>query len=1267
MAAIRTPSKKQIAELAQSNDRFALMNAITPRVPLGTRRCCDVKNIGPANQRALKFAVDEWDSCVQSRQQSPPVRKLSCCKGIFFSAFAKKQFSRRCDSVATKDGLCDLCRELRKNSKEEIVLPKPAYDVVKVAVFSRPGIKECNQFWKEEAKKLSKEFKCPVQYPFFSARDTLDMVLMDGRIIYEDGGRSGKSYPRSACIIEAQNEHVKACLKSILGILIFEKRQQFRERWNAIISTANSIHDYFQGMHDDETGQIGLLQASDIIREELARACQVCKLKKCPARHLSLPVQRLIDWVINEKMKNKSASSPESIDTPASNCMQTPHPARAGKTPQLPMQKVSQAQHRQQKNASDQAEATAASISLHTLMKDFSIPARKKTIVQDSTIDGAGQGLFLTEPAKDKEMIGRFSGKVLSAEQASKSKSQYILRINKDLFLDAEEEGHLEGRKLNCARKAGRKANARFRSTFTVNYCKVTGVAWIPFYAVGDIVASVESPEEMMVDYGELYWKAREGEARIACADSSFSEVDHVSDDEDSEADHDSDEDFVPSAAAAAPTSRQRPKTRSMRDPVASASRSALVWENAHGEALGSDGKVLQQHQDSSRQLATTSSSSSRKHDTATQLQFSSPSSSEASKANGDVNLNENTVFAVSVGRCIGLFLSMDRMQQSLWHYTRSRFKTCTSIAQAEAYMASFSIPQPRRYWTESFEEGSLLTNPRELMHRRVCFPVGMLHDFYQPPCGFGTIMGTSMESGRQCWSVRMDTGFTDQYVQEWPLICALEKARAVLGPAATAPMIQFHAVRGIPESGVFETISDVPQSVRNDHSKYQIFQSRLDAQRWIQLWKSPVFFAVRGSKNDGVDTDIEMAILRKDEYSEMKKFNSREAALKWVAEHVHVYFALRGTEDEDGVYRSKEEVLLRLNGKFAEYKQFATKVQASEWVQNGKCFVMCSIDEEPKVIMKEALKAAKIEYPTAEFKGPFTIVTAYAVQEMLASSGSTSQRLKSRRTSSTSMPVAASDGSHCIARLADGSVCGRTASIRQTPIGMLCGWHASSIGTTSQTNSQQPVNAAVDLTTQKDVEASPMDGIRLPSSAETLQKEKSKQLAVFALRTFPDDEAPASPAGSIWLSSTKAEAANKRGGRIQMFNEDEHKDIFENIANAQSWIEAQVESVKEDSQSEFERRLKESRSRMNHGGRGGKGVRSRNRGRRSRRGAGRGSKEARSRKEAVAVMNRLPSRRIAIIQGTMTRTNQGQAQMMKPNPLLAARKVRLVEIHFKN
>lgn len=1230
--AIRTPSKTRVVQLANGHDRFALLSAITPRVPLGTRRCCDVRNVGPVNPKSLKFTVQEWDACVQARQQSAD-SKSTRCNGIFFTAFAKKQSSRQCDLIAVNDGLCVSCDEMRKASKKEIVLPLAEYAIVKMAVFSRPEIKDCSQFWEDEAAKVSKEFKCPVQYPFFSAREVLDMILMEGMVIFEEGGRSGTSFPRSACIIQAQNDHVKACLVSLLGILIFEKRQQFKTRWSKIVATAKCIHEQMHREHaEDGSPRVGALQASDIIREELARASQVCKLKKCPARFLSLPVKRLVEWAADKKMKQpRSAPSSgsvagkessegqtedarksqreslDSVDTPASDRSGTNTFASkpSGPTPALEMVPVTQA---------------SAKLTLQEIMRDFSVPAPKKTFVQESTIPGAGQGLFLSESAKDKEMIGRYSGKVLSAEQVATSKSKYILRVNKKLFIDAEELGHLEGRYLNCARKAGRKVNVRFRASLQVNYCVTTGIAWVPFYAKDDIIVEPGTLTELLADYGKEFWEALEGMLMVRCSQESSSDEDEM------EEDRDSDEDFVPPSSVAEDTSdKQRPATRSWTSQKAAIPHSAvshssddLVWENANGKVLGPDGRASTGQQDRSSEYKKVSQSPmSSKENPATQLHFSSPDS-DNSKTNSDAVPSARTVFAVSVGRCVGLFSSKVRMQQSLRHYPKGRFKVCTSVEEAEAYLATFSIPEPRKYWAEAFEEGSLLSNPHGLIHRRVCLPVGMLHGFYQPPCGFGTITNTSYQSGKRYWSVRMDTGFTDLYVQEWPLLCALEKARAVLGPAATAPSIRFHATRGVHQAGVFESASQVPQHIRHDRSKYRIFESRQEAQRWVKEWKPLVFFAVRGSENDGVDSDEDIALLRKNDHSEMRQFDSREAAEAWIAQYDRVFFALRGTE-EDGVFTTKEDVLLRFKGKFAEYKKFSAEAEAKQWVQQSQCFVKCVPGEQPVVIMQDSLHFAKIQAPTAQFKGPLSIPSAYALQKRLsAASQSTSLPTQSVREHSTSSSTNAKSvldpvGSQCIAQLADGSVCGRTINVRKTSVGMLCGWHASLINVKSATpHAQEPAASASETAAKESVvEASPDEGIRFPPGKKTLEKEKSNRFAVFALRTFPDAKAPAKPAGSIWLSSTDAEAANIHGGRIEMFNDDDddQQDIFENIASAQSWIEEQIESKKEDSQAEFDRRLKASRSRTKPNTHGGRGGGRRKRGKRSRRGKGRGSK----------------------------------------------------------
>ena len=45
------------------------------------------------------------------------------------------------------------------------------------------------------------------------------------------------------------------------------------------------------------------------------------------------------------------------------------------------------------------------------------------------------------------------------------------------------------------------------------------------------------------------------------------------------------------------------------------------------------------------------------------------------------------------------------------------------------------------------------------------------------------------------------------------------------------------------------------------------------------------IYFAVRGSYNDGVETEIDLAIMKMSGKSEMMDFNSEEEAIKWINE----------------------------------------------------------------------------------------------------------------------------------------------------------------------------------------------------------------------------------------------------------------------------------------------------------------------------------------------------------------------------------------------
>ena len=127
----------------------------------------------------------------------------------------------------------------------------------------------------------------------------------------------------------------------------------------------------------------------------------------------------------------------------------------------------------------------------------------KQVKIAPSQIQGAGLGLYLLEDAKANEWIARYSGAPLTkAELDQKSYSQYVMQVHKNLFLDAVEPTHFEGRFINDARNSKFKKNARFAAGYTTNTCSTTGHVWVRIYATRRIKAG----EEIFIDYGEDFW-----------------------------------------------------------------------------------------------------------------------------------------------------------------------------------------------------------------------------------------------------------------------------------------------------------------------------------------------------------------------------------------------------------------------------------------------------------------------------------------------------------------------------------------------------------------------------------------------------------------------------------------------------------------------------------------------------------------------------------------------------------------------------------------
>ena len=95
----------------------------------------------------------------------------------------------------------------------------------------------------------------------------------------------------------------------------------------------------------------------------------------------------------------------------------------------------------------------------------------KQLIVQTSSIPHAGRGLFLVEPVKKGERIAIYSGKPMDKSMVQVSKSEYIVQVSSNVFLDGgdvSEKG--KGKYINCGRKSKLKINSEFASGRTYNY-----------------------------------------------------------------------------------------------------------------------------------------------------------------------------------------------------------------------------------------------------------------------------------------------------------------------------------------------------------------------------------------------------------------------------------------------------------------------------------------------------------------------------------------------------------------------------------------------------------------------------------------------------------------------------------------------------------------------------------------------------------------------------------------------------------------------------
>ena len=114
-------------------------------------------------------------------------------------------------------------------------------------------------------------------------------------------------------------------------------------------------------------------------------------------------------------------------------------------------------------------------------------------------------------------------------------------------------------------------------------------------------------------------------------------------------------------------------------------------------------------------------------------------------------------IYAVSVGRCIGIFRSAIRMGSSVFRYPGGFHKKFLSEEDAVGFLMRQGISKPIKFWLTEYESGSLVREPESVIGRDVFFPVGK--GLTAKDIGHGVILGPKFQHDQWVWKVQMDHG----------------------------------------------------------------------------------------------------------------------------------------------------------------------------------------------------------------------------------------------------------------------------------------------------------------------------------------------------------------------------------------------------------------------------------------------------------------------------------------------------------------------------
>ena len=207
--------------------------------------------------------------------------------------------------------------------------------------------------------------------------------------------------------------------------------------------------------------------------------------------------------------------------------------------------------------------------------------------------------------------------------------------------------------------------------------------------------------------------------------------------------------------------------------------------------------------------------------------------------------LYKRKIYVVAVGRCVGLFRSVVRVNSSALKYPGQEIGKFTSEGEARDYLAERGVEEPTCFWKSSYASGTLVQDPDAVVGQDVYFPVG--RGVHADEVQHGVVTSSVVQEDNRMWKVQMDDGFIDT-MSEWPLLCGLSMSEEKLASGSSRAMrketsgetqpeeadIVFYAIRGTSNDGIVHLISDVFPRLVGDHAEYESFDSECRAREWI-------------------------------------------------------------------------------------------------------------------------------------------------------------------------------------------------------------------------------------------------------------------------------------------------------------------------------------------------------------------------------------------------------------------------------------------------